>query len=389
MTKIFSGRILAGMTLLALVVVALYFVGSVTRTISDTQDNMETYVRNSNGNYFEATEAGIQAALDDIDKPKTGEGYQGGIVWVPGKKSINIYNGIRMANYSTLNLQGSVLMVREDVDVVTMAYGSHLRNGRIHMYYAPSPFTKSAILFDGEPIFWSQATVQDMRLVSYDQEGIGIHYRADSNGEIIAFTLCNNIETHGFEYGLLLNCSGGTSSKISYINGNIFTNFVSIYDKYSVYLDRNTAEGYNYATVDGNTFNNFQVQPGAPTESCIRAIGRYNQFSNIFLWDWHAAGGANAYHLTSDTQYTYLQFFGGGDDLLDEGFSNTAYDTGRSNLDIKGFLSTDNEIKGKIYSQTSEPNIEDDSFAFWHKTSTNEHYLILDRAGTQVKTELT
>ena len=59
-------KIEATLVLLLLVsIVAAASVISVTRMISDSHDDVDTYIRNSNGNYWECTEANIQAAIDD------------------------------------------------------------------------------------------------------------------------------------------------------------------------------------------------------------------------------------------------------------------------------------------------------------------------------------
>lgn len=49
---------------------------AVTRTITDTSDNSYTFIRNSNGNYWEATGANIQTAINDL-------GSGGGTVYLP------------------------------------------------------------------------------------------------------------------------------------------------------------------------------------------------------------------------------------------------------------------------------------------------------------------
>lgn len=48
---------------------------SVTRTITDSSDNLYTFIRNSNGNYWDATGANLQSAIDDLTS--------GGTVWLP------------------------------------------------------------------------------------------------------------------------------------------------------------------------------------------------------------------------------------------------------------------------------------------------------------------
>lgn len=61
----------------------------------------------------------------------------------------------------------------------------------------------------------------------------------------------------------------------------------------------------------------------------------------------------------------------------------------------KGMTITDvldisaNPFKPKIYSQSAEPNIPNDTCAFWKDTDDGKYYLILDIGGTQKKVELT
>lgn len=64
-------------------------VASVTRTISDSRDDFYTFIRNSKGNYWEATETNIQAAIDDLTS--------GGAVWLPDC-NISISTTIEMDN---------------------------------------------------------------------------------------------------------------------------------------------------------------------------------------------------------------------------------------------------------------------------------------------------
>lgn len=63
-------------TLVLLLLTAIYFVGSVTRSISNSTDNKDTLIRNSKGNYWEPTGENIQVAINDL-------GPQGGTVWLP------------------------------------------------------------------------------------------------------------------------------------------------------------------------------------------------------------------------------------------------------------------------------------------------------------------
>lgn len=110
-----------------MIVVATITAVSVTRTITDTGDSVETFIKNSNGNYWSVSEANIQAAINDLGA----SGWKNGIVWIPGNKEIIINTGIVLKKYVTLDLQGSYLDVRSNVDGVTMAEGSVLRGERL------------------------------------------------------------------------------------------------------------------------------------------------------------------------------------------------------------------------------------------------------------------
>jgi hypothetical protein len=47
-----------------------------------------------------------------------------------------------------------------------------------------------------------------------------------------------------------------------------------------------------------------------------------------------------------------------------------------------------NEQSIITYEQSSEPNIPDDTMAFWRNTGTGKYYIIQDFGGTQKKAEL-
>jgi len=282
-------KIEATLVLLLLVsIVAAASVISVTRMISDSHDDVDTYIRNSNGNYWECTEANIQAAIDDL----SGSGWKGGTVWLPGDQEIDINTGIVLENYCILDLGGSYLNAKSDVHMITMAQGSVVRDGQMDTRDV-DPFTKSCILFDCAEDYWESNTrVEDIYMYSENSEGTGIYYRADNQGEKAAFTKCVGVSIWKFEYGIRLDCQGGTDSgSMTYINSNIFNNIVLIRNKYQIWLDRNTDVNHNQCDVDGNIFDNCILQTGYSTERSVYVEGRYNRFTNIFTWDWSAASG--------------------------------------------------------------------------------------------------
>ena len=69
---------------------------AVTRTISDTNDNLETFIRCSNGNYYAPTAANLQTAIQSLNSSG------GGTVWLGGDITTDVI--IHIWNDTTLNL---------------------------------------------------------------------------------------------------------------------------------------------------------------------------------------------------------------------------------------------------------------------------------------------
>jgi len=68
-------KIEAAMAIIFVIILAVAGVASVTRIISDSSDNSYTFIRNSNGNYWEPIDSNVQLAINDLTS--------GGTVWLP------------------------------------------------------------------------------------------------------------------------------------------------------------------------------------------------------------------------------------------------------------------------------------------------------------------
>jgi hypothetical protein len=370
--------------LLMMIVVATITAVSVTRTITDTGDSVETFIRNSNGNYWSVSEANIQAAINDL----SASGWKNGIVWIPGDKEIIVNNGIVLKKYVTLDLQGSYLDVRSNVDGVTMAEGSVLRGGTIDTRNYAGTYTKAAVAFNPATVghdYWTGNTrVQNMFLLGALNEGSGIQYQLAATGDIAFATTCSDIYIHQFKYGILINVAGGSESTMTYANGNLFNNIFMIYPQYAIYIDRNTAVSHNHCDCDGNQFDNVQIQTGSNTMRAIYAEGRYNNFDNIFVWDWSGSGQQYAFEFPSDSQYQFLTYHIDASTGVE---SNNRYiSNGTSNYrqDLRN-----GEYAMKTFSQASEPDIPTNTMAYWIDTDAGpKYYIIQDFGGVQKKAEL-
>lgn len=96
-------KIEAVVAILFLMVLAAVTVASVTRTISDSGDDSYTLIRNSKGNYWEATEINLQSAIDDLTT--------GGTIWLP-ICTINVVN---------------IIYLDDKINLIGVGYESTLR----------------------------------------------------------------------------------------------------------------------------------------------------------------------------------------------------------------------------------------------------------------------
>jgi hypothetical protein len=371
--------------LLMMIVLATITAVSVTRTITDTGDSVETFIKNSNGNYWSVSESNIQAAIDDLGVG----GWKNGIVWVPGNEEIIVNTGIVLKKYVTLDLQGSYLDVRSNVYGVTMAEGSTLRGGTIDTRNYAGTYTKAAVAFDpavvGHDYWTGNVVVQNMYLQGAEDEGAGIQYQCGVQGDTISFTQCSNIQIYHFKYGILLNVIGGADTgAVTYANSNTFSDIRLIHPTYAIYLHRNTALNHNQCACDGNMFNNIITETGPNTQRIIFAEGRYNIFDNIFTWDWSGAAGIYAYEFPADSSNQYLKFFGGSGALQSDSYYKS---NGTNNFYINMGYNQQSIVR---YNQASEPDIPNNTMAFWADTDAGpKYYIIQDFGGTQKKAELT
>jgi len=107
------------------------------------------------------------------------------------------------------------------------------------------------------------------------------------------------------------------------------------------------------------------------TRMKINTSGNLSLLTNSLLFGTEDSEDTNLYRSAADTLKT--------DDALVVG----------GNADIDGVLDwSDNAAKPKIYSQADEPDIANDSTAFWTDTDDSKYYLILDIGGTQKRVEL-
>lgn len=376
-----------------LLCLAAVSVTSITRTITNTSDDIYTYIRNSNGNYWEVSVPNLQTALNDVSNVP----YWGyGAVWLPAGCTLTFGSGDKIDMPQGVKLEGNGARFEvtsgaaSNPYVISMNRRTYLRDINID---ANENFEGACVFIDGNKHINKEheCIIENVYCVSDDHIGssTGFYLEADSDGEYCNFAIIQDCRTYGFTYGYRINVQGGSaSSSWSYINSNSFINCISIDDTYGIYLDRNTGEpNKNACSVDGNAFINFHMQADADgnTIDGVHVVGRSNRFFGCVFWDWFYASG-NIANIDSDAEFTYIEYNGHSDNskILDSGVESTIFNIGHGILDLGAKY-----IQSDVYHQSIEPDIPNDSFAFWIDSDDSKFYLILDHSGIQKKEELT
>jgi len=316
---------------------------SVTRTITDTSDDIETFIRNSNGKYWAATDANIQLALDDIGTDNKGE------VILPGNTAIEISTTITIPRNVTLDLQSCVLKATADINVIRMMPSSTIKNGQIDITYAS--FSKAAIYLNGDDgfIFYNDwygssrmhTNILNMNIISASQNGYGLHfYIPNSEGSHSVGWV--NVEDYSSCYtnkSIFLDNKYSGSGDGGWINGNTFSNLQGMDDGWFIYLDGQMQDGTGEVktATSGNIFNNVMFQPNDHAIGVLYIEGWGNVFTNVMIWDWDGGKDPSSncsVFFTSVARKNYVQGSYGlnGYDIInnagDYAYTNTVFATG-------------------------------------------------------------
>ena len=360
---------------------------SLTRTISDTHDDMDTFIRNSKGNYWEATGDNIQIAIDDLSSTN------GGTVWVGS--DVTLYSTIYMNDKVQLDFQNNKVTLGNNIEFVifTECQWASVKNA----YVTPSTYhTKSIIVVYCDPSSgWDEHcrhnTVENIRIVessAYTRQHnwTGIHLKMDGDSDI-ALNTFRDVSMYGCRNGILLE----SNHNGAWANGNYFEN---------IWISR-FINGVWFDDIDGNSFNanvftNVKLQTidgdgsegGQPTGYTepmygFRNIcGNANHFDHCLVWDWYVADDPQyAWWIGPDAKYTEIDDHASGkwnyEYTLDEGTETT--------LTMGGY------VFPRIVVQDWQPNtMPNNSSVIWIDSNDNDRtYLVFNWNGDLRKVELT
>lgn len=298
-----------------LILLAVSSVVSISRTISDTHDDIDLFIRNSKGNYWAATGANIQEAIDDLGitaPPYHGYGGEHGYVWLPGNTTISISSTLDVDQFVTLDMQGCEIQPDGDFDAVMLHRGSQIRNGCIDVSGVDN-YDSATILFDFTEqigIWDTPPVINNMRLTSKEMNGIGLYLNTyGSSSGYISCLWAYNIVIENFEYGIFLDRSG---SSTAYLNGNVFADIIITNCTYPIRLYTSLGAG-SYLT--GNMFENIKVYCNADTEYVMWNGGSATQADHIYVIGWDNNSGTRTSFNFTESNWCYLCFRGGGNDI--------------------------------------------------------------------------
>lgn len=346
---------------------------SLTRTITSTNDNIYTFIRNSNGKFWAANSDNIQVAINDLDN-------NSGTVWLPGCKTFWISKTIIIWRNITLDMLGAEFKIGNDDDItmVELKDGSGIKNGvldasgHITWHVVNSTFgIPNACIFLNASSNINSALIENMNLYSisdgYEEEdyysdnhtgaGYGIYLYASNitSKQLIANVYVERVFLHAFRIGIYLNNerNPGVGEEGAFIRDNTFKYIQLNAVSYGINISRCTNASPEVSDVLYNHFNQIQSQTGNGSYwggqwlsfGCIHVEGYGNSFTNVYLWDYtnKHQGDGPAIDFDSDSTHCYIQGLLSTDAWLSWGGNdNTLFKTGANGVDVRLRI-------GKIY----------------------------------------
>lgn len=340
-TKDFKAEIAIGIAFMF--VLGAISVMSVTRTITGSSDTIETYIRNSNGNYWEATGSNIQTAIYDFNST---DGH--GTVTVPP---------------GTYDLSSGINITRDKITLfgygATLRYTSAIQDAFITIgdTHSASNITILGFSFDGSNqtvdnghaeigIEWTMTGcgivvnnkndvgtentfIRDCYFKDIPNEGIGIYDLLDE-GENINTRIDNCVFDH----------IGFRAVHPHYDHMIMVTNCLFKNMNDSFYDAGVTCEGFEYCirhgtTITDNTFMNITAGDGVIYGSDSNSLITDNNFYNInssvtaVIQTWALGEGdsiLNNYFCDCQATYTILVNSGSGANIVGNEFVRCAVD---------------------------------------------------------------
>jgi hypothetical protein len=288
-----------------LIILSIVSVVSINRTISDSGDNIVTFIRNTKGNIWECTGANLQTAIDNLS------GY-GGTIWVGSditlSSEILIQNSI---DNIVIDFQGNdVTLSGSSVGFINLTNTSYVtvKNLQIKPHEdSTASLIKLYIHSTGDSTSYntfSHIAVLNQGTYSsgyLDHNFTVIEMTLYGAGEINQNTFCR-IVANGVGKGMYLNQLVNTG----WING---TYVDDLYLNQHIECIRFSNYPGNNRSFNFNRFCNIKTQASTFTEYGITNISGFgNHFDHCLIWDWYICNNpVYEYHISADADSTYMQ----------------------------------------------------------------------------------
>jgi len=314
------------------VFVALFLVGisafsvmSVTRTITDSSDTIDTYIRNSNGKYWEVTEANLATALADAGAF--------GYVWVGDDITLTSkinFSGLVGGDGITLDFQGHNVTVPTGCSFINITNNNYATVKNVNIIVNSGlTYPTDAGLDNHEDIIEvfgktdvTRVDFLELSNIYIDNRGemdqdanplggnahyyhnwTGIYLNVETDGDTARINSCvfRDIVIEGCNIGIKLE-----TSVSSYINANLFDNIYFNQYQVGISFRNNGSNGINE-----NLFRHIKGQTGAYSEYGVFNIGGTdNNFKDMLFFDWNTAtinlNGVYIYNISTKSVNTVI-----------------------------------------------------------------------------------
>lgn len=302
----FKTKIEVGVVIFFVALLSASSVLSVTRTISNTQDNIDTFIRASNGNYWEATGDNFESAVSSMNSSK-------GVLHLP-VCSITVdtpvsYRQLVVEGEGVGGFQGNygyTQITLTGSGSITIGNGGVLRNLKV---YCDGSWTADYAVKYLANNGWASGSWGHTNLIenveitnqnSWGTSGVGLNISAIDHS--IALASFSHIHIGGFNRSLYIYTR--SIEDIGFINGNNF-------------YDIRLTNALNGITIDGGSANKFfgiELDPRTnPTTEIGIDIksGTLNRFYGFMPWDWNVCPNAKMVNIENESQLNYVELLSG------------------------------------------------------------------------------
>jgi hypothetical protein len=224
--------------------------------------------------------AAIQAGIDFIASNGGGALILSGIHLITNMIDLKRQVALYFVEGARLNLKANTKALNMQQDTALL--------GKAYIYIDVSNYAQSALYLNAAFVTgasYQYAYIETLRVEGnvLNNTGNGIHFDAASAPSRLSFVRFNNLRIRGFGKGIFMDAPphAGDTVNYNYITGNIINNAVISDCDYYIY---GTGDHAALNQVDGNTFNNVQLQYNTRCKEIIHLEGRGN-IVNGFVWD--------------------------------------------------------------------------------------------------------